>query len=393
MKKLLSCTAVVVFAVGCATAEKPKPTPEAAAQTAPKTEQQKIQNLGYFNTAVCDSTPKKITGALTNEAVVAALLYAQPFVIECEVDPKNRGPADETTVVIDTTVTAEGPKHEFSGQNLTDAGKACIQSALEKVVSLPTAEKGAQPAKGHVEIQHHVGTSPSVKMGINEPSDIFGQIRLAQPQWCDCYKSFATKVTPVVEGELHFVKGKPTEVKVNGTDAELTSCLTQKVQSLNLTSTSDELKLPLRMTYTNSRAESASDLPSRPDLAFTQLDLLRGVRSADAALAIGRRATAVAKYDAAVKKYQQTKDYKMLGELKTKCAALTDADKDWVKAMKQVQDIEETTFTFAQKQKATDPSWAQAEELSQKQAEQAKKDVAAAEASLKGDEAACPKTK
>ncbi|MFL5322175.1 MAG: hypothetical protein ACJ790_21135, partial [Myxococcaceae bacterium] len=392
MHKFLAAVSVVVLAAACATP--PKPAPAAAKKPEPTAEQQKIQNLSYFDVAVCDPTPKKLSAPLTDEAIVGALLYAQPHVLECVVDSKNRGEADQTTITVDTTVDASGAKHTVGGQNLNDSGKACVEKALEKTVSIPALGKDARPVKGHVEFQHHVGTSPSVKMGINEPSDIYGKIRLAQPSWCDCYESYKTKVPPSVEGNMDLGKGKPANVTAAVTgDDKLASCLNEKVKALNPETSSDELKVPLRMFYTNSRATSATDLPSRPDLAFTQLDLLRGVRSADVAIAIGQRKAAAEQYDAVVTKYQKTKDYKMLGELKSKCAALTEADKAWISSVKSLSEIEDSTHDFAQKQKATDASWAEAEAAAAQKSEQAKKDLDLADKQLKGDEAACPKAK
>ncbi|MFL5321276.1 MAG: hypothetical protein ACJ790_16570, partial [Myxococcaceae bacterium] len=89
MHKFLAAVSVVVLAAACATP--PKPAPVAEKKPEPTAEQQKIQNLSYFDVAVCDPTPKKLSPPLTDEAIVGALLYAQPHVLECVVDSKNRG--------------------------------------------------------------------------------------------------------------------------------------------------------------------------------------------------------------------------------------------------------------------------------------------------------------
>ncbi|MCI0570878.1 MAG: hypothetical protein L0Y66_09010, partial [Myxococcaceae bacterium] len=154
----------------------------------------RIDNRSDFDVAACQAPPS--TPTVSNEGtVVGALVTSRPFLFECLVDSKHRGPGVETRVVVDSVVTTAGARHQVSGSNLTTEGTACIEAALARAVKLPVLEKGAKSVKGQVELLHVANVHSSVTLGNGEASDILGAIRLAQPTWCDCYASF-TESTP-----------------------------------------------------------------------------------------------------------------------------------------------------------------------------------------------------
>src|SRR5512139_446886 len=180
--------AVVVFAcgglIGCATQQ--------GAQGGPKTEQQRITNIGYFDLKNC--WPGKVElKPVTKEAVIGFLVNSRPELNECFVDPKNRGPADVTHAVIKMTVNEQGPSFDVQGENLTPAGTECVKTVLSSRASVEPLPAGAAPVEGQIDFQHKIGVSPAVRMGVNEASDATGAIRLAIPKWCDCFAPWENK--------------------------------------------------------------------------------------------------------------------------------------------------------------------------------------------------------
>src|SRR5262245_27291582 len=112
--------------------------------------------------------------------------------MECLVDPKNRGPEKSTSVSLDSQLVASGVENRVSGKNLTADGEKCVKATLDKwmvampkltekngyVIPDPKAPKGtpAKPVTAHAEIEHVVGVSPAVTLGLNEASDMVGAI-------------------------------------------------------------------------------------------------------------------------------------------------------------------------------------------------------------------------
>jgi len=217
MKQVVAAASAVLFCA-CATVGQK--------ESAPKIEQQQITNLGYFDVAACEIKPPAIPERVNTEVLTGVLVAARPHVMECLVEPKNRGPEKTTQVVVDSTLIDTGVEHKVTGQNLTPTGVECVKNALQKytdtLASLnaknsanlppapppppaPVATKGKKappppppasppaptppvaPITAHVEFQHLQGINPSVVFGANDASDVIGQIRLSQPSWCECY--------------------------------------------------------------------------------------------------------------------------------------------------------------------------------------------------------------
>ncbi|MFO0762837.1 MAG: hypothetical protein U0359_40745 [Byssovorax sp.] len=128
-----------------------------------------------------------------------------------------------------------------------------------------------------------------------------------------------------------------------------------------------------------------------PDLQFTQLDLSRGRRTAEAAIAIGGRNQANSVYADAVKRYKANAKDVSVKELKDKCAALLAADDKLIEAAQRSLGVEDATHTFAAAQKEKDASWGEVESIAQKKQGDALKDLDNFKAARKQDEAACPK--
>ncbi|MBN1210836.1 MAG: hypothetical protein JXB05_38665 [Myxococcaceae bacterium] len=366
------------------------------AQAASVQERMRITNQPVFDVALCH--PRELTlPQPPNQAVlVGALITARPQVMECLVDPKNRGPEATTKVSVKTNVTDQAATHTITGENLTPEGQKCAQAAVDKAVPLQTLPQGAPPVTAEAQFIHELNNSPSVTFGINEGSDFSGTVRLAQPQWCDCYAPFSTQAPPVLTAKLKLMKASPTPADITfepsgSTEGDqLAACLKQKIAALPVTLKSDELTFPHRFVHFHAQAtEPAASLP--PELRFYQLELVRGQRAADAAIAFGARANAAEAYDAIVAKYQKTQDWKLIPELREKCAALVKAADGWLAAIEAQQGVDEATLTLVKSLKAKDEAWAEVETASQTTLATTQKELETAKQRRQQDEAACPK--
>lgn len=385
--------ASVLFTAACAGQQKPA---AAAGPAAPKEEKMRITNQPPFDVGLCQPRQLTLTQPANQAAIIGALVAVRPQMLECLVDPKNRGTASATKVVVKTTVDTTGTKNAVSGENLTPTGTQCIQAVVDKVVTFPALPAGAAPVEGQAEVNHEVGNNASVTFGVNEGSDFSGAVRLAQPTWCECYAGFQGTVPPMLVAKVDLKKGQATPVDVTfepsgSTEGDaLAACLKPKLAALPVKLTVDELKFNHRFIHFNSQStDPMGNLP--PELAFYQLELVRGQRSADAAIAFGQRSNAAETYDAIVAKYQKTKDWKLVDELKAKCAALVKAADAWVGALDAQQTVDQRTLEVVQKLKATDETWGPVETATQTAITKDAEDLKTAQARRQADEAACPK--
>ncbi|HEX8436095.1 hypothetical protein [Archangium sp.] len=393
MMRRIAIASVLLAAAGCATQEAAQKKQQGPTTTE---ERMRITNQAPFDVAVCQAKTPTLPQPTNQGILVGAVLATRPEVLECLVDPKTRGTADSTRVVVKTTVNDQGGTHAITGENLTPEGTACIQKLVDSRVPLTALPKGAQPVTSETTFVHEVNNSASVRFGINPGSDFSGAVRLGQTTWCDCYAAFGTKAPPILKANVNLKKGAPTAAAIAfdpvGTpegDA-LATCLQAKMMAVPAKLETDELKFAYRFVHFNSQAtEPAAELP--PELRFFQLELVRGQRSADAALAFGIRANAAEAYDAIVSKYQKTKDWKLIDELKGKCKALVDSAQSWVTAIDAQLQVDRATMALAQELKAKDEAWGEVETKTQEVINGTQQDLANAQKRLADDQAACPK--
>jgi hypothetical protein len=382
--------------------------PESPAQAQPKTEQQKIAAVGYFDVATLWPTPPAIPARVNKEVLTGVEVAARPLVMECLVDPKSRGAAQSTRVAVDASLTDAGVDHEITGENLTPAGTACIDGALKKwtaAIAGLNAKAASGPVASHVEYEHVVGVSPAVTLGVSEASDVAAAVRLALPGWGDCLADWKAAPPRMLKATIKLARpaGSPPPAQTSpaavafdpagdATAEKVAACLEGKIAKLMVkTPTSEALQVPYLFRFVHSNV--GDPLPgATPEVQFAQFDLVRARRAAEAAIAVGERAAAAGAYDLAVKNYKAKAQPEVtVKELKDKCAALLAADDHVVGAMKKQLAIEEATHRFAGEQKAKDPSWAEAEAASAQKMAQAQKDVESFQGFRKSDEGACPK--
>ncbi|WNG46236.1 hypothetical protein F0U60_20510 [Archangium minus] len=392
MMRRLAIASVLLAAGGCATQD------QAQKQQGPTTkeERMRITNQPPFDLAVCQSKPLTLPQPVNQGVLVGAMLSIRPEVMECLVDPKSRGGADTTRVLVKTTVNDQGGTHAVSGENLTPEGTTCVQNVVNARVPITALPKGAQPVESESSFIHEAANSPSVKFGINPGSDFSGNVRLAQSSWCECYAGFGEKTAPILKANVDLAKGSATATSITfdpvGTPEgdQLAACLQAKMMAVPAQLEVDQLKFPYRFVHFNSRAaQPAADLP--PELRFFQLELVRNQRSAEAAIAFGSRANAAEAYDAIVTKYQKTKDWKLVDELKAKCKALVDSAQSWVNAIDSQLKVDQATLALAQELKAKDPAWTEVETKTQVVIGNTEQDLNNAQKRLAADQGACPK--
>jgi hypothetical protein len=367
-----------------------------SAQAASVQERMRITNQPVFDVALCHPRGLTLPQPPNQAILVGALISTRPQVMECLVDPKNRGPAATTKATVKTSVTDQAATHTIVGENLTPEGQACIQAVVDKAVPLQPLAKGAAPVTADAQFIHELNNSPAIVFGINEGSDFSGHVRLAQEQWCDCYASYATQAPVTLTAKIKLMKASPVPVDVTfepsgSTEGDqLAACLKTKIAALPAKLSVDELTFPHRFVHFHSLAtEPAASLP--PELRFYQLELVRGQRAATTAIAFGTRANAAETYDAIVAKYQKSKDWKLVPELKEKCAALVKAADGWLAAIEAQQSSEQQTVTLVQELKAKDEAWAEVDTASQLALANTQKDLETAKQRRQQDEAACPK--
>jgi hypothetical protein len=387
--------ASVLLAAGCAGQQ------QAQKKQGPTTteERMRITNQPPFDVAVCQ--PKALTlPQPPNEGIlVGALLTTRSEVLECLVNPKSRGEAESTRVVVKTTVNEQGGTHAITGENLTPEGTACIQNVVNARVPLTALPAGSKEVTSESTFVHEVNNSASVKFGINPGSDFSGAVRLGLPTWCECYAPFTNKAPPQLKATVDLKKESATaaEIVFEPTNTpegdQLAACLQAKMMALPVKLEVTELKFPYRFVHFHSQATEASPDMS-PELRFYQLDLLRNQRAANTAIAFGSRANAAEIYEAVITKFQKTprnKQYDLLPELTSKCNTLVEASKQSVDALTAQLQAEQQSLANVQELKAKDAAWGELEGKLQESVTATEQDVKNAQERLKADQGACPK--
>ncbi len=388
--------ASVLVTAACAGQQKTGDVAAAAAATVQ--ERMRITNQPAFDVSLCHPRQIAMPQPPNQGILVGALVSTRPQVLECLVDPKHRGPAATTKATVKTSVTDQAATHTVTGENLTPEGQQCIQAVVNKAVQFQPLAKGAAPVEAETQFIHEQNNSPTITFGINEGSDFSGTVRLAQQQWCDCYAGFATQAPPVLTAKITLKKlfPNPTDVAFEPSGStegdQLAACLKQKIATLPAKLKADELSFPHRFVHFHAQAsQPAASLP--PELRFYQLEMVRGQRAADAAIAFGARANAAEEYDAVVTEYKKDpkKNWGLVPKLKEKCAALVKAAESWVTALEAQQAVDQATVALVGELKTKDEGWATVETASQGTLANTQKDLETAKQRRQQDEAACPK--
>jgi hypothetical protein len=359
-----------------------------AADTAkPVMEKMAVSNILPFDVAACGFRSVPLANP-TEELIQGALLSLGPAFQECFVNAKTLDGAPlqaglKVTLGADVTT-------EVTGTGVSASGKECLLAVAKRLPFKPL-EANAKPVAGEVPVQPG---GKSVVFGLNAASDAAGAIRLAQPSFCGCYAELGTKPPPLLVARLVLSKDKPAEVVLDPNDMPTVSaCVTERLKTVTLPE--GQVQFSYQFLLKNSYAETPS--PGAPAaLQFQQLDGIRAQKTADVLLAVGSRVPAAKAYDALVAKYKATKPEKswtLIGELKSKCAAVVTADDVWLQALKALLNVYDSSLKIAQDEKAKEPAWSPVEDALTQQLNSTRQEFARVEGQKKSDEGACPKSK
>lgn len=409
---------IAVVAVACAGGQSAPTT--AAANPA---ERQRVQNLVPFDVATC--FPGKLNlGKVANEYTLqAAYRAARPAINECLADGKLQNASAPTKGKAAVSLDGTGTTVTVTGEGLQPAAVACIEKAIRTQLEAVSAPPGGKP----VTLEGPFEREPAsmVRMGLNEASDVQGSIRLGVPQWCSCFESIRTQAPPELVGPVTLTRSDVTKNadKLKAPDggqvtskgvasalqpsdpsgSQVASCINQKVESLPLKSTSEQLVVPAQVLLVNSNGSPTMPASTVPQMQFAQLDSVRELRQAQAFAALARRQNVADAYDAQVQAYQaaaKSKDSKkrktagaLVKDLKGGCASLVRADDEYTKALEAEAAVEQQALTLAQTLKAKDPSWGDAETASAAALADTQKQIDASKQLRTANEKACPKEK
>lgn len=395
MKLRHAAVASLVFTASCAPMQKQGGASAQAVQ-----ETVRVSNQHPFDMAVCQPVQAlQLPQPVNPDILVGALSLARPQVMECLVPPTSRGAVKSTLVVVKASVTPEGGKHTVTGENLTPEGQACVQKAVEALVPLTASPKGSAPVSAEAEFTHVEGRSLAVTLGSDVGSDYSGAIRLGQPQWCECYAGYTTQVPPTLMAQVQLAKGQTAPAEVTFDPAAtpegtaLATCLQQKMMALPVSAPPEDMRFSRRFIHFNSRATEPSTDPL-PEQRFLQGELMRQQRTAEATMAFGARDSASDAYDAAVLKYQKSKDRKLLAELPARCNAVVEADAKWAAAAEAQLKADQQSLAIIQELKAKDAAaWTAAEASLQQAVNSSQEELARAQSRHKADREACAKMK
>lgn len=359
----------------------------------------RVSNQHPFDTAVCQSAqPVQLPQPVNPDILLGALSALRPQVMECLVPPTSRGEAKSTRVVVKARVSDQGGQYTVSGENLSPEGQACVQKAVEARVPLTASPKGSAAVTAEAEFSHEQGRSLAVTLGSDAGSDYSGAVRLGQPQWCDCYAGFTTQVPPTLMAHVQVAQGQTTptvtfDPVTTPEGTALATCLQQKMAALPVKAPTEEMRFSRRFIHFNSLATEPSTDPL-PEQRFLQNELVRQLRAADTTLWFGARDSASEAYDAAVVKFQKSKDKKLMPELIAKCDQVVEADAKWAAAVEAQHKADQQSLVIAQELKVKDAAaWAAAEASVQQAVTSSQEELSRAQKRVATDRDACSKMK
>jgi hypothetical protein len=94
-----------------------------------------VTNQTWFDLANCFGQPPAVPNRATDGVLLGLLQSANPQIMECAAEPKNRGPKEQTVITVTSNVPESGvAEHTIRSDNLTPEGETCVRGVLAKVV-------------------------------------------------------------------------------------------------------------------------------------------------------------------------------------------------------------------------------------------------------------------
>jgi len=396
-QKIFSGLLAIGLGFGCGGQQQGEAKPAAPVVTTLK-----VGNISPIDLAVCFPKTPALPDKINKSVLTGLLISSTPLVLECLVDPKNRGPAEATQFTIESTLNGGKLTHKIEGTNLTPDGEKCIGAAVDRfVASAPdwtakaTATTASVTAKSFP-FQHNAATMSAVKMGMSEASDVAGTIRMAQPGFCDCYGAWKDAEPGVLKAGVKLKKGAAPAVtfdaSTDATATQVAACLGPKVSALPLKSTADELTAPYTFAFANSTG-TGMYANATPPMAFAQYDAVRTQYFGASLIADGGRLVAAEAYDALVQQYKKDPKSVTIKQLQDSCDAMLKGHDTYVAAVEKQLALEEKAVTMVTEFAAKDPSWGPTKEATMQVPAQSKQDLEKAKAARADDAAICAKLK
>ena len=118
------------LALACAT-QKQETTGEPVVRMLSNT----VTNQTWFDLSNCFGQVPAVPNRATDGVLLGLLQSANPKIMECAADPKNRGPKEQTSITVTSNVPESGiAEHAIRSDNLTPEGEACVRGVLAKLV-------------------------------------------------------------------------------------------------------------------------------------------------------------------------------------------------------------------------------------------------------------------
>lgn len=367
----------------------------------PVVTRQKVGNISAVDLAVCFPKTPALPDKINTSVLTGLLVASRPLVMECLVDPKNRGAAEATDFTIESTLSGGKLTHNVTGANLTPDGIKCIGAAVDRFVASAsdwTAKAGATTGTvtAKVPLQHSADKMPSVKMGTSEASDVAGTIRLAQGGFCDCYAAWKDAEPGVLKAGVKLKKGAASTVtfdaSTDATATQVAACLQPKVSALPFKTSSDELTAPYTFAFANSTG-AGMYANATPDMAFMQYDSLHNQAFGAVFVAAGGRQIGIEAYGALVQQYKKDAKSVTIPQLQASCDGMLKGHDAYIAAFEQQLALEEKGIKILTDFAAKDASWTPVKDRAVEDAGLSKKDVDKAKAERAEDGAICAKLK
>jgi hypothetical protein len=403
--RTLAATALLAVA-GCTATQNPQQTEN----------RQRLANRGIYDVAACHVGADYTAPETTTEATVTgALLLTRPLVFNCLADPANRGEAKETVVALSATVSGAETTFDAQGENLTETGRTCIIEAVDKALEFNPVEGEAVTAS--MDIEHEVSANGAVVLGINEPSDIVGTIRLAQQGWCDCLGEdphatpdsftaqlsfeqggtqvkritlFRTGETPPAAEGAEGAEGEQAEGDRILTEDPVGQCLAQRLRTVTFQPTEQAWELPYVFEFINSLSDTPAS-NATPNAHVQQLDARRAAAQSKAIMVAESANKARDDYAELVQRYNTNRRSVKVPDLVSSCEKLTQANDAFIKSLEAQQNAEQRIQDFATAQLADDAGWQGLVDATAEMQASTVTNLENAKTQRDADQAACPK--
>jgi hypothetical protein len=368
----------------------------AGAQPAPaRTMRFEVTNQVPFDIATA-LAPPPLPSPVNATLLAGALFRARPVVLECLVAPATRGAAERTLARADVRVDRQGLHVDVSGDNLTPAGRACVQDALRRQLPASPQPVDAGPVQQRLEVEHLRAEHPSVRLGVNAASDFAAAARLALPGWGDCFAPWRDRVPPPVAFTITLDKAaglRADDLDVPFAARPLAACLRKRLGGLpRRTGNLDTLSFPLRLWFFNGAA-SAGAATLDPQLRMFQFDARRDRLAGEIAVARGARTVPATRYDGLVKRYKAAPSADQVPALFATCKALVEASDAWVARTQEQVALNRELNALATSLARADAAWNGVVNQTDAALRTMEGDLAGARRQRDADQAACPRPK